>query len=67
MLLLGVLYAVLYVVSVFTQPKYVEVSRYANDLQNILWGIFVGELVIQFGSIDELNGLIDRLAPGGNR
>ena len=48
MLVLGVLYAVLYVVSVFTQPKYVEVSRYANDLQNILWGIFVGELVIQF-------------------
>jgi ParB family transcriptional regulator, chromosome partitioning protein len=27
----------------------------------------MGELVIQFGSIDELNGLIDRLAPGGNR
>jgi ParB family transcriptional regulator, chromosome partitioning protein len=27
----------------------------------------MGELVIQFGSIDELNGLIDRLAPGSNR
>lgn len=27
----------------------------------------MGELVIQFGSMDELNGLIDRLAPGGNR
>jgi ParB family transcriptional regulator, chromosome partitioning protein len=27
----------------------------------------MGELVIQFGSIDELNGLIERLAPGGNR
>ena len=27
----------------------------------------MGEVVIQFGSLDELNGLIDRLAPGGNR
>ena len=27
----------------------------------------MGELVIQFGSLDELNGLIDRLSPGGNR
>jgi len=27
----------------------------------------MGELVIQFGSLDELNGLIDRIAPGGNR
>ena len=27
----------------------------------------MGELVIQFGSLDELNGLIDRLAPGTSR
>jgi ParB family chromosome partitioning protein len=27
----------------------------------------MGEVVIQFGSLEELNGLIDRLAPGGNR
>ena len=27
----------------------------------------MGEVVIQFGSLDELNGLIDRLAPGANR
>jgi ParB family chromosome partitioning protein len=27
----------------------------------------MGELVIQFGSLDELNGLIDRLSPGANR
>ncbi len=27
----------------------------------------MGELVIQFGSLDELNGLIDRLAPGVSR
>jgi ParB family chromosome partitioning protein len=27
----------------------------------------MGELVIQFGSLDELNGLIDRLAPGATR
>ncbi len=27
----------------------------------------MGEVVIQFGSLDELNGLIDRLAPGGGR
>jgi ParB family chromosome partitioning protein len=27
----------------------------------------MGEVVIQFGSLDELNGLIERLAPGGNR
>lgn len=27
----------------------------------------MGEVVIQFGSLDELNGLIERLAPGGSR
>jgi ParB family chromosome partitioning protein len=27
----------------------------------------MGEVVIQFGSLDELNGLIDRLAPGASR
>jgi ParB family transcriptional regulator, chromosome partitioning protein len=27
----------------------------------------MGELVIQFGSLDELNGLIDKLNPGANR
>ena len=27
----------------------------------------MGELIIQFGSLDELNGLIDRLAPGASR
>jgi ParB family chromosome partitioning protein len=27
----------------------------------------MGELVIQFGSLDELNGLIDRLSPGASR
>ena len=27
----------------------------------------MGEVVIQFGSLDELNGLIDRLAPGATR
>lgn len=27
----------------------------------------MGEVVIQFGSLDELNGLIERLAPGGER
>ncbi|MBK7000829.1 MAG: ParB/RepB/Spo0J family partition protein [Rhodoferax sp.] len=27
----------------------------------------MGEVVIQFGSMDELNGLIERLAPGGER
>jgi len=27
----------------------------------------MGEVVIQFGSLDELNGLIERLSPGGSR
>jgi len=27
----------------------------------------MGEVTIQFGSLDELNGLIDRLSPGGSR
>ena len=27
----------------------------------------MGEIVIQFGSLDELNGLIERLSPGANR
>ena len=27
----------------------------------------VGELVIQFGSLDELNGLIERLSPNASR
>jgi len=27
----------------------------------------MGEVIIQFGSLDELNGLIDRLAPGASR
>jgi ParB family chromosome partitioning protein len=27
----------------------------------------MGEVVIQFGSLDALNGLIERLAPNGNR
>ena len=27
----------------------------------------MGEVVIQFGSLDELNGLIERLSPGANR
>ena len=27
----------------------------------------MGELVIQFGSLDELNGLIERLSPGTSR
>jgi ParB family chromosome partitioning protein len=27
----------------------------------------MGEVVIQFGSLDELNGLIERLSPGVSR
>ena len=27
----------------------------------------MGEVVIQFGSLDELNGLIERLSPGATR
>ena len=27
----------------------------------------MGEVVIQFGSLDELNGLIERLSPGASR
>jgi ParB family chromosome partitioning protein len=27
----------------------------------------MGEIVIQFGSLDELNGLIERLSPGTSR
>jgi voltage-gated potassium channel len=48
MLILGVGYATLYVISVFSEPSLPALSRYANDLQNILWGVFVGELLIQF-------------------
>jgi len=48
MLILGLGYAALYVISVFSEPSLPVLSRYANDLQNILWGVFVGELLIQF-------------------
>ena len=48
MLILGILYAALYVVSVFCGTSFIEISRYSNDLQNVLWGIFVAELIIQF-------------------
>ena len=27
----------------------------------------MGDVVIQFGSLDELNGLIERLSPGSSR
>ena len=48
MLVLGLIYAALYVVGIYCEINFPDITRYANDIQNILWGIFIAELLIQF-------------------
>jgi len=48
MLAVGLIYAFLYVTAIFLNPSHTQMILLCNDIQNVIWGVFVADLIVRF-------------------